>query len=100
MQPSQKLRAVVTGASRGLGLETCRQLLHRGHRVVLTARELDRAERAASDLGGDVEAAELDVTSEESIAAFAKRLGPIDALVNNAGVSLSGFDAGVVRGTL
>jgi carbonyl reductase 1 len=100
MPQSQKLRAVVTGASRGLGLEVCRQLLHLGHHVVLTAREQEKAERAAHALGGEVEAAELDVTSEESISAFAKRLGPIDVLVNNAGVSLQGFDATVVRGTL
>jgi NAD(P)-dependent dehydrogenase (short-subunit alcohol dehydrogenase family) len=100
MPQSQKLRAVVTGASRGLGLEVCRQLSGLGHRVVLTARELERAEAAASALGGNVEAAELDVSSEESISSFAKRLGPIDALVNNAGVSLRGFDVEVVRGTL
>lgn len=100
MVASPQLRTVVTGASRGLGLEVCKQLAHAGHRVVLTARELPRAERAARSLGADAEAAELDVTSRESVASFAKRLGPIDALVNNAGVSLRGFDASVVQGTL
>jgi carbonyl reductase 1 len=100
MPDSQKLRAVVTGASRGLGLTVCRQLVELGHHVVLTARDPERAEHAASAWGGSVEAAELDVTNGESIAAFAKRLGPIDVLVNNAGVSLRGFDASVVRDTL
>lgn len=78
----------------------CGQLARAGHQVVLTARELARAEAAARSIGPGVEAAELDVTSGESIAGFAKRLGPIDALVNNAGVSLRGFDASVVRNTL
>ncbi|MDF3068458.1 MAG: short-chain dehydrogenase/reductase [Polyangiaceae bacterium] len=100
MPENQKLRVVVTGASRGLGFEVCRQLAHLGHHVVLTAREQARAERAAASVGARIEAAELDVTSVESIAAFAKRLGPIDALVNNAGISLKGFDSSVVSGTL
>lgn len=100
MPDSEKLRAVVTGASRGLGLEVCRQLAQQGRHVLLTARDVTKAERAASSLEGSVEAAELDVTSGDSIGAFAKRLGPIDVLVNNAGVSLSGFDERVVRDTL
>ncbi len=100
MPDSEKLRAVVTGAARGLGLEVCRQLAAQGHHVVLTARTLAKAEQAASALGAGVEAAELDVTSDVSVAAFAKRLGPIDVLVNNAGVSLRGFDESVVERTL
>lgn len=95
-------RAVVTGGSRGLGLEVSRQLAAQGYRVLLTARSEEAARQAAHRIAssGAVEAAQLDVTSHDSIAAFAKQLGPIDALVNNAGVSLSGFDADVVRGTL
>lgn len=100
MPDAKKLRVVVTGGNRGLGLEVCRQLAEQGHRVVLTARTLAVAEQAAAPLRGSVDAAELNVTSSESIAGFAKRLGPIDALVNNAGVSMRGFDEDVVRGTL
>lgn len=100
MADTEKLRIVVTGGSRGLGLEVCRQLAQQGHRVVLTARSLEQAERAARTLPGEVEAAELDVASAESAGAFAKRLGPVGALVNNAGISMRGFDSEVVRGTL
>jgi carbonyl reductase 1 len=100
MPDGKKLRAVVTGGNRGLGLEVCRQLAALGHHVVLTARTLQAAEAAASSLGRGVDAAELNVTSSESIAAFAKRLDPIDVLVNNAGISMRGFDEEVVRGTL
>jgi carbonyl reductase 1 len=100
MPDGKSLRVVVTGANRGLGLAVCRELSKAGHHVVLTARKHSAAVSAAESLGPEVEGAELDVTSDESIAAFAKRLGPIDVLVNNAGVSLPGFDASVVRGTL
>ncbi|HEX2677253.1 MAG TPA: SDR family NAD(P)-dependent oxidoreductase [Polyangiales bacterium] len=100
MPDAKKLRVVVTGGNRGLGLEVCRQLAEQGHQVVLTARAHEVAEQAAATLGGAVDAAELNVTSSESIAAFAKRLGPIDVLVNNAGISMRGFDEDVVRGTL
>jgi NAD(P)-dependent dehydrogenase (short-subunit alcohol dehydrogenase family) len=103
---SVKHLAVVTGGNRGLGLEVCRQLAERGARVVLTARRLSQAADAARSLQptGDVTAAELDVTSSASISAFEAwarhKLGGIDALVNNAGVSLRGFDLEVVRATL
>lgn len=97
--------AVVTGASRGLGLEVCRQLARRGYRVVLTARKAEDAERAARSLAVDglVIPRALDVTSSggvRSLAAGLSELGPIHALVNNAGISLNGFDANVVRSTL
>jgi carbonyl reductase 1 len=97
--------AVVTGANRGLGFEVSRQLAQGGYRVVLTARRAADAERAARSLAGDgiVIGRQLDVASEAQVAELAaglRELGPIHAVVNNAGVSLSGFDAAVVRETL
>jgi NAD(P)-dependent dehydrogenase (short-subunit alcohol dehydrogenase family) len=84
--------AVVTGANRGLGLATCRELARRGQRVVLTARDAGQAQSAAAQLraeGLDVTAATLDVSSDASVEAFARRiekeLGRLDVLVNNAG---------------
>jgi NAD(P)-dependent dehydrogenase (short-subunit alcohol dehydrogenase family) len=84
--------AVVTGANRGLGLETVKQLAERGLHVVLAARKLEKAERAAAPLrkrGLSVEPVELDVASDESVAAFgswlAQSRGRADVLVNNAG---------------
>ena len=96
--------ALVTGGNRGLGLETCRQLAARGWRVLLTARDAEKARAAAASLegaGGEVVPEVLDVTDDASVEALVARLdGPLDALVNNAGISMHGFDAEVVRGTL
>jgi carbonyl reductase 1 len=82
--------ALVTGASRGLGRETARQLESRGFRVIASSR-------------GDSEWP-LDVADEKSIAALAKKLGrekiELDVLVNNAGITMRGFDEKVARGTL
>jgi carbonyl reductase 1 len=98
--------AVVTGANRGLGLETAHSLAKRGYRVWLTGRSPQQAEAAAAKLRAeqlDVQAASLDVASAESVAAFAERMARepgIDALVNNAGATFQGFDEGVAARTL
>lgn len=85
--------ALVTGAHRGIGLEVCRQLAERDYAVVLTARDPDKAQQAAEQLGGDgleVTPQQLDVTDPASIArardAVEQRFGRLDALVNNAAI--------------
>jgi len=94
--------SVVTGANRGLGFEVARALAAAGHRVVLTGRDASAVARAADELGALGRT--LDVTSAESREAFAEwaraELGQVDVLVNNAGVSLDGFDAAVAEQTL
>jgi len=90
--------AVVTGANRGLGLETCRQLLACGLRVAMAGRDEDATERARRSLGADSERAmtlPMDVTDAATIAAAHRRIveqmGTPEVLVNNAAVLL--FDA-------
>jgi NAD(P)-dependent dehydrogenase (short-subunit alcohol dehydrogenase family) len=78
--------ALVTGASRGLGAEVCRQLAAAGLAVWCTARDEGDARRVAERIGGDARAAALDVTDEASIAALAGRVERLDMLVNNAAV--------------
>jgi len=87
--------ALVTGANRGIGLETVRQLAAAGVHTLLAGRDLGRAEQAAAGLqaeGLPVEAIALDVVDPGSIAAAAARIeaqhGRLDILVNNAGVML------------
>jgi hypothetical protein len=82
---------LITGANRGLGLEFSRQYAAEGWSVLATCRHPEAAS-ALEDLRtvGDITAIVLDVTDEASIAAAVasttERLGPIDVLVNNAGV--------------
>lgn len=92
--------AVVTGANRGIGKEVARQLKEAGLDVLLTARNADDAARAAEEIGADP--AQLDVTSDASVADLRQRLSSdgFDVLVNNAGVALDGFDRDVATRTL
>jgi NAD(P)-dependent dehydrogenase (short-subunit alcohol dehydrogenase family) len=84
----------VTGANRGLGWETCRQLAERGYRVALCSRK-DKAGRAAAaglrNLGADVAPFAVDVSDADSVrklaAALHKAYGRVDVLVNNAGIA-------------
>ena len=82
----QRGTAVVTGASSGIGAATARRLATEGFEVVLGARREDRIEALATELGG--RAVPLDVTSDESVAAFAAAVGDCRVLVNNAGGAL------------
>jgi NAD(P)-dependent dehydrogenase (short-subunit alcohol dehydrogenase family) len=84
--------AIVTGGSRGLGYETARQLGILGYRLVIAAKDKKRLGAAAATLkehGYDVQAKTIDMGSARSIKAFgmwAETLGPIDVLVNAAGI--------------
>ncbi|OZE98514.1 short-chain dehydrogenase [Rhodococcus sp. 15-2388-1-1a] len=79
--------ALVTGGNSGIGLETARQLLAIGLDVWIGARDLDRGQRAAAELGSAARVVQLDVTDPSSVAAAAQQVGELDILVNNAGVN-------------
>lgn len=80
---------VITGANKGLGYETARQLIDHGHTVYLGARDPERGAKAAAELGAIPLA--IDVTDDGSVAAAATRLreeaGHVDVLINNAGIA-------------
>ncbi len=91
---STKKIALVTGANKGIGFETVRQLAAQGIAVLLGARDEKRGSEAAEKLkseGLDVQYLHLDVNntaSQESAAKFiADKFGKLDILVNNAGVA-------------
>lgn len=93
----QKKVALITGANKGIGLETARQLAAEGVIVLLGARDLARGEAAAEALkaeGLDVRPVKIDVDDRADHASIAalieKEFGRLDILVNNAGVMLDG----------
>lgn len=83
---------LITGANKGLGFETARQLVAAGHTVYAAARNPDAAQRAAKELGALPLV--LDVTNDASVQKAASRIreehGALDVLVNNAGINGGG----------
>ena len=80
----------ITGGARGIGEATARALVARGAKVAIGDLDLELAQKTAAALGGDTVALELDVTRRESFENFISQveehLGPLDVLVNNAGI--------------
>jgi NADP-dependent 3-hydroxy acid dehydrogenase YdfG len=80
----------ITGAARGIGFATARALHDRGARIAIGDIDGDAATRAAQSLGDDVLATTLDVTDVSSFGEFLalteREVGPIDVLINNAGI--------------
>jgi NADP-dependent 3-hydroxy acid dehydrogenase YdfG len=86
--------AAVTGGARGIGKATATALARKGARVAIGDLDLELAERTAEELGGGAVAFDLDVTDRDSFTAFIdsaeEALGPLDVLVNNAGIMPAG----------
>lgn len=93
----EKRVALITGANKGLGLETARQLGRMNITVLLGARDISKGEQAAKKLsseGIDARALRLDVTSDKDRDAAARfiqeKFGKLDILVNNAAIAVDG----------
>jgi NAD(P)-dependent dehydrogenase (short-subunit alcohol dehydrogenase family) len=80
----------ITGGARGIGKATATALVRRGCRIAIGDIDLELAEQTAAGLGGGTIALRLDVTDRASFEAFLdeteRQLGPLDAVVNNAGI--------------
>jgi NADP-dependent 3-hydroxy acid dehydrogenase YdfG len=79
-------KALVTGASSGIGAATVRALAAAGFETVSAARRLERCEALAAEVGG--QAIRLDVADSESVSALASELGEVDVIVHSAGGAL------------
>jgi NAD(P)-dependent dehydrogenase (short-subunit alcohol dehydrogenase family) len=89
---------LITGANKGIGYESARQLTELGHTVYAGSRSAERGQKAAADIGARF--VQLDVTDDASVAAAMTTIGDaegrLDVLVNNAGIAmpaLNGPDA-------
>jgi NADP-dependent 3-hydroxy acid dehydrogenase YdfG len=82
--------AAITGAARGIGRATAAAFMRQGMRVAIGDVDLEAATKTAAELGPSAVAIELDVTDRDSFSAFLdaseEQLGPLDVLVNNAGI--------------
>ncbi len=98
--------ALITGGNKGLGYEMAKQLAQQGVTVVVAARDQAKGEAAAEKLrheGLDVRSLKLDVTDQsgyaDAIAFLEKNFGKLDILINNAGISVDGFQGTSVSAT-
>jgi len=86
--------ALVTGATRGIGLTFARSLAEAGCQVVLNGRDRARLEKTASDLTGRIYTSVFDVTDAAAVSAgvdaIEDQIGEVDILVNNAGIHSRG----------
>lgn len=82
--------AIVTGGYSGLGLEAARSLASAGARIIVPARDVERARRAVAEVGGGMEVQSMDLTDPHSIDDFARDFVetglPLHLLINNAGI--------------
>lgn len=92
----------VTGGGRGIGAATARAMAERGARVVIGDIDLEHAQKVADDIGQSALALKLDVADPASFIAFlaaAREVGPIDVMINNAGIQRTGAFAEQSLGT-
>jgi NAD(P)-dependent dehydrogenase (short-subunit alcohol dehydrogenase family) len=89
MTDSNSTIVLITGANKGLGYETAKQLIEKDYKVYIGARDVERGQTAANKLGAHF--VQLDVTNDKSVekamSEITEHEDHIDVLVNNAGIS-------------
>ena len=79
-------KVLITGGAQGLGLAMAQLFAERGDRVIIADLDAEAAQARAADLGEGHQGLLCDVTDEASVIALAAQTGPVDVLVNNAGI--------------
>ena len=85
------MRALITGASSGIGRDIARELNKKGYELILVARDLEKLEEVKTELGDSVEIVEMDISKEENCKKLHEKYRNIDILVNNAGFGDCGY---------
>ncbi|MGX1197867.1 SDR family NAD(P)-dependent oxidoreductase [Parvibaculum sp. MBR-TMA-1.3b-4.2] len=93
--------ALVTGANQGIGFQIAKDLVANGFSVLIGSRDFERGEIAATEIGPDAHAIQIDVTDQASIAAAAARVrnefGRLDVLVQNAAIMTTKAHPGTIE---
>src|SRR5690242_6388933 len=104
---SNSMNVVITGGNRGIGLELIRYFLNQGHTVTAWVREPERASELLKLSNPKLKLVKADMTNAEQIKSAAQQTdGPVDILINNAGIykkadgKFKTLDLNIVRETL
>lgn len=84
------MKALITGASSGIGREMAKYLGKKGFDLILVARDRDKLEEVKQEIETNVEIITMDLASEENCIELHKQVGRVDILINNAGFGLFG----------
>ena len=85
------MKALITGASSGIGYEMATILSEKGYDIIAVARREDKLKKLKESLKTDVEIMCFDVTKDEDLEKIASRIEEVDILINNAGFGVLGF---------
>lgn len=85
------MRAMITGASSGIGRDMARELDRRGYDLILVARNLEKLEEVKKDLKGNCEVISMDLGKEENCKELYDKIKDLDILINNAGFGTFGY---------
>ena len=85
------MKALITGASSGIGRDMARELSKRGYDLILVARDLDKLNEVKEELGTNIEVVSMDVSNVENCKKLHEDYKDIDILINNAGFGDCGY---------